>query len=135
MAPRFPAIGVELEAVGGDEAVFDGGPRGTVDPQRERFVEFLLEALEDDDGRVRKAAAKGVKSVATTTNLAESDAELEAPPASNTLRGPSQLTTAGTSSRSASTSPASAASAPSPRLKAAFELRRAGWQFERTTDT
>lgn len=69
---------VELKTVGGDEAVFDEVPKETVDAQRERFVEFLLAALEDDDGRVRKAAAKGVKSVATTMKVAEYDAELEA---------------------------------------------------------
>lgn len=68
---------LELKQVGGGGLPDDVAPE-EVDAQRERLVEFLLAALEDDDGRIRKAAAKGLELQATTMRMCEYDAEFEA---------------------------------------------------------
>jgi hypothetical protein len=53
----------------------------TIDDLREtrtRLVEFLLEALEDDDGRVRRAAVDGFDTLGVAIDLAEIDVERQA---------------------------------------------------------
>ena len=44
---------------------------------RRRLREFYLNALVDDDGRVRRAAVKALKEVAVTAELVEADDELQ----------------------------------------------------------
>lgn len=44
---------------------------------RERLRQLYLEALTDDDGRVRRAAAKAIKELALTAEMIEADDELE----------------------------------------------------------
>ncbi|WP_435080002.1 HEAT repeat domain-containing protein [Halococcus sp. AFM35] len=44
---------------------------------RERLRELYLNALTDDDGRVRRAAAKAIKSLALTAEIIENEDELQ----------------------------------------------------------
>jgi hypothetical protein len=44
---------------------------------RERLRELYLDALTDDDGRVRRAAAKAIKSLALTTEIIQNEDELQ----------------------------------------------------------
>lgn len=69
---------LELEVVFGDESVLEEVPAEEIEAQRARLVEFLLRALEDDDGRVRLAATKGINLVGTAMSLGEYDDELDA---------------------------------------------------------
>ncbi|ELZ22973.1 hypothetical protein [Natrinema limicola] len=46
--------------------------------QRTALLEFLLEALTDDDGRVRRAAVDGIETLALVLATAELDAERQA---------------------------------------------------------
>ncbi len=68
---------LELKIVGGDESVLDEVPADEIEEQRHRHVEFLLDAVTDDDGRVRQAAEKGINLVGSTMHLAERDDELD----------------------------------------------------------
>jgi hypothetical protein len=69
---------LELKIAGGTEEERDAVPDETMEAQRYRYVEFLFRAIEDDDGRVRKAAIKGIDTVATAMSMAEFDDELTA---------------------------------------------------------
>ena len=45
--------------------MLDGFALADTTPQRERYIDILLTALDDDDGRVRKAAVRALGTVGT----------------------------------------------------------------------
>jgi len=69
---------LEIRIAGSETARVDGYTVDDLTEHRTRLVEFLLEALEDDDGRVRKAAADAFDLFGVAIDLAALDAEQEA---------------------------------------------------------
>lgn len=69
---------LELRMAGSDADRVEGHTVDDLTEHRERLVEFLLEALEDDDGRVRKAAVGGFDTLGIAIDVAGSDAEKQA---------------------------------------------------------
>lgn len=69
---------LELKLVGGSRSVLTEVSADEIEAQRYRLVEFLLDAVKDDDGRVRQAAEKGINLMATAMKIGEYDAELAA---------------------------------------------------------
>ncbi len=69
---------LEIRIATSDTEQVGGYTIGDLGADRERLVEFLLEALEDDDGRVRRAAVDGFETLSVTFNVAELDAEKRA---------------------------------------------------------
>jgi hypothetical protein len=69
----FRTVGAELTdaALPGDRTLKE------IETHRRRLREFYLDALVDDDGRVRRAAAKALKELAVTAELIGADDELQ----------------------------------------------------------
>lgn len=77
-AALYPRL--ELQTVGAesaDEALPDDWALDEVATQRTRLLGLYLMALVDDDGRVRRAAVKGLKQLAATLEMIEADDELQ----------------------------------------------------------
>lgn len=78
MAALYPGLGYRaVGAEDGDTVLpgewsLDDGAR-----HRRLLREFYLEALVDDDGRVRRAAAKAIKELAVAADLLDADEELQ----------------------------------------------------------
>lgn len=70
----FRTVGVDItdEALPGEQTLEE------IASHRRRLREFYLDALTDDDGRVRRAAAKALKDVALTAEMIGADNELRA---------------------------------------------------------
>ncbi|MDL0126644.1 hypothetical protein [Halobacterium salinarum] len=71
---------LELRTVGTDftdDALPDEHTVDETASHRDRHRELYLDALVDDDGRVRRAAAKAIKELALTAELIGTDAELQ----------------------------------------------------------
>ncbi|QLH76169.1 hypothetical protein HZS55_02105 [Halosimplex rubrum] len=66
---------LELTIAASETERIDGYTIDDLRENRTRLVEFLLEALEDDDGRVRTAAVDGFDTLGVAIDLAEIDAE------------------------------------------------------------
>jgi hypothetical protein len=69
---------LELTIAGSQGERVDGYAVDDLRQHRTRLVEFLLDALEDDDGRVRTAAVDGFDTLGVAIDLAEIDAEKRA---------------------------------------------------------
>lgn len=69
----FRMIGAELR----DEELPDDRTLDELAAHRDRLRALYLDALVDDDGRVRRAAAKALKQLALTADLIEADDELQ----------------------------------------------------------
>lgn len=69
----FRTVGAELT----DEAVPGDWTLEEIETHRRRLCEFYLDALVDDDGRVRRAAAKALKELAVTAELIGAEDELQ----------------------------------------------------------
>jgi len=69
---------LELTIAASEAERVDGYTIDDLRESRTRLVEFLLEALEDDDGRVRSAAVDGFDTLGVAIDLAEIDAERRA---------------------------------------------------------
>lgn len=61
---------LEIQISGTESETVEGIALSDLDAQRERLVEFLLEAITDDDGRVRRAAIDGFRTMGTALSLA-----------------------------------------------------------------
>lgn len=72
----YPGLEMRLGDV--DAAPVEGVHLTDTEPQRHRYVEFLLEALDDDDERVRTAATDGIDDLANAMTAAELEIEQEA---------------------------------------------------------
>lgn len=72
----YPRLELRLDASATDNIA--GYTLDELAAQRTRLVEFLLEALTDDDGRVRRAAVDGIETLALVLATAELDAERQA---------------------------------------------------------
>jgi hypothetical protein len=68
----FRTVGTEFtdDALPGDHTTAETASH------RERLCELYLEALTDDDGRVRRAAAKAIKDLALTAEIIDAEDEL-----------------------------------------------------------
>jgi len=69
---------LELTIAASDAERVDGYTIDDLRENRIRLVEFLLDALEDDDGRVRSAAVDGFDTLGVALDLAPVDAERRA---------------------------------------------------------
>lgn len=69
---------LELPIAASETEQIDGYAVDDLSEHRIRLVEFLLEALEDDDGRVRTAAVNGFDTLGVAIDMAEIDAEKQA---------------------------------------------------------
>jgi hypothetical protein len=69
---------LELQIAASETESVDGYTIDDLTGNRTRLVEFLFEALEDDDGRVRRAAVDGFDTLGVAIDLAELDAEKQA---------------------------------------------------------
>ncbi|WP_436907532.1 hypothetical protein [Halosimplex marinum] len=69
----YPMLELQIAAVEGDRV--DGYTTDDLAEIRTRLVELLLEALEDDDGRVRTAAVDGFDTLGVALDAAELTAE------------------------------------------------------------
>lgn len=69
----FRTVGADLT----DEALPDNWTFNEIAAHRRRLREFYLDALIDDDGRVRRAAAKAIKELAVAAELIGADDELQ----------------------------------------------------------
>lgn len=69
---------LEIRIASSEPERVDGYTIDDLTEHRTRLVEFLLEALEDDDGRVRSAAADGFDLLGVAIDLAGLDAEKRA---------------------------------------------------------
>lgn len=69
----FRTVGADLT----DEALPDDWTLDEITTHRRRLREFYLDALVDDDGRVRRAAAKALKELAVSAELIGADDELQ----------------------------------------------------------
>jgi hypothetical protein len=72
----YPMLEIQISATEGERV--DGYTIDDLTENRTRLVEFLFEALEDDDGRVRTAAVNGFETLGVAINAAELDAEKQA---------------------------------------------------------
>lgn len=72
----YPMLELPIAASEADH--IDGYTLDDLGENRTRLVEFLLEALEDDDGRVRRAAVDGFDTLGVAIDMAEMDAEKRA---------------------------------------------------------
>lgn len=72
----YPMLELRISASQADSV--DGYAIDDLTEIRARLVDFLLEALEDDDGRVRTAAVDGFDTLGIAIDLAERDAEKRA---------------------------------------------------------
>ncbi|QGA81951.1 hypothetical protein [Halomicrobium sp. LC1Hm] len=72
----YPMLELTIAASEADRV--DGYTIDDLRENRTRLVEFLLDALEDDDGRVRTAAVDGFDTLGVAIDLAEIDAEQQA---------------------------------------------------------
>lgn len=72
----YPRLEIRIAGSAADSV--DGYAPDDLFADRARLTEFLLEALVDDDGRVRRAAVDGLRMIGTAMELAELDAEREA---------------------------------------------------------
>lgn len=70
----FRTVGADLS----DEALPGAWTLDEIAAHRHRLRELYLDALVDDDGRVRRAAAKALKELAVTAELIGADDELQA---------------------------------------------------------
>ncbi|WP_434530121.1 hypothetical protein ACODNH_00995 (plasmid) [Haloarcula sp. NS06] len=69
----FRTVGTELT----DEALPGDWTLEEIETHRRRLREFYLETLVDNDGRVRRAAAKALKELAVTAEMIGADDELQ----------------------------------------------------------
>jgi hypothetical protein len=72
----YPMLEIQISAT--EAETVDGYTVEDLAENRARLVELLLEALEDDDGRVRTAAVDGFETLGVAINAAELDAERQA---------------------------------------------------------
>lgn len=73
--PRLAVRTVGVEPT--DEALPGGWTLDEIETHRSQLRELYLAALVDDDGRVRRAAAKALKQLALTAEMIEADGELQ----------------------------------------------------------
>jgi len=72
----YPRLELRLGASATEHV--EGDTLDELSEQRTSLLEFLLEALTDDDGRVRRAAVDGLETLAIALSAAELDAERQA---------------------------------------------------------
>lgn len=69
---------LKLKPAGGDKSVLEKVLIEEIDAQRAHLMKFLIAALEDDDGRVRNAAEKGLNVGGTAMHVDEYNDKFDA---------------------------------------------------------